>query len=151
MVDAIFKAGFYYIGDPVNVIREWDAFLGHIDPGRNESIFEFRKKAIAVGYTKNGDEQGLFDGIRIESGMLALVAAEAISKIDFDREAGLFIGFEDDFRVIIDDGYFVFGDIEIDTTNEEDRFEELLLRDREIIWDDDDNGGWDYDGGANGW
>jgi hypothetical protein len=135
MVDAIFKAGFYFIGDPDFVIREWDSFLRHIDPHRDESLFDFRKRVVAVGHTARGE--GIYNGISIHSGMLAIVPAELIGKVGFDREAGLFIGFEEDFRVTIVDGLFVFGDIEIDT-REEDDFEEQLMVDREHFWDEDD-------------
>lgn len=115
MIKHTFPPGFYFIGDPTHTldhvdIKEWEELIDFEDA---EFLFEFHGCPVATGFTSEGN--GEYEGITVESGMLAIIHADLITKPDWNQNLGLFIGIDEPFDVFIKEGYFEFGDIIVDT------------------------------------
>lgn len=126
-----FSAGEYYIGDLSYVITDrWKEVCGQI-----LGSFELKDGTkLFMDWTSYGD--GTYydnsgNSYSVDSGTLGIIAVKDIATEELKPITGGNIHrFADDFEVTATDGYFVFGDVIINTQDQEE----------------DDYDGYDYDG-----
>jgi hypothetical protein len=139
-----FKAGKYYVGDPCYVFtdKEWDELIeqtycfgiqydkmpeGYEDTNvYNYKGMDFFTDGTAYGDGSYYDNEGRVYGV--DAGLIGIVPFEILST---DGDGGQIIEFEKDFRVYSSgDGIFYFGNITIDTKNDDE--------DEDDDWEDDE-------------
>jgi hypothetical protein len=139
-----FKKGIYYIGDPIYLFSEnWDEVL--------EETNSFNEKLN--GYTVAGGETSFGNGqyednfgrkYGVNSGILAILPSDVvdIKKIYSIEKSKIMhlVEFEEDFNVEIDDGIFIFGEVQIDTKkdNNFDQYNDEFDDDCNFKSNDDD-------------
>ena len=143
----LFPAGTYYIGDPCYVInKDWLDVLEQ-NSYFDDDIQEQKVKGfdVAIGATKHGDglySDNFFNEYGVDAGLIGIVPKELIPYVNDDDEAekmiangaGYLYYFDKPFSVYIDDGYYEFGNIKIDTEDWDEEFDEDEWND----WDDED-------------
>ena len=139
-----FKAGKYYVGDPCYVFtdKEWDELIeqtycfgceiknipeGYLNTGvYNYKGMKFFADGTAYGdgcfYDNHDREYG------VDAGLIGIVPFEILST---GGSGGQIIEFEQDFYVSAEGGIFHFGDITINTKDDEDTEEDE--------WEDDED------------
>jgi len=154
-----FPAGVYYVGDPCYAVKDsnWDELLnttaffgcesdseidGETKSGWNtnfdEGHFEYNGKVCFASDTKYGD--GCFTDNRgreygVDAGMIAVMPLEVC---DGDSmSGGQVIIFDEPFTAWAHDGKFIFGDIVIDTGDEEED-EDYYGEDEEEEYEDEE-------------
>ena len=135
-------AGKYWIGDPCYVFphkgpmeNKWDELLDKVDFFDTLSYGELDDGKIKVWAASTAYGDGRYFGSNgttfpVDAGLIGIVPLETVQyldKKDCDLDyCGQFIEFKESFVVMSKNGYFTFGNIDIDTS-------------------DDDNGDDDYD------
>jgi hypothetical protein len=160
----MFKPGKYFIGDPCYAIADehWDRFL-EVKYGEDwlqnadqmdetNTHFEFDGHQVFVGATAFGDGV-YFDNetdteYGVDSGTLGLIPIElCTNKEDLVNleKLGRVVDFSDSFECDVNNGEFTFGDIEINTRendqdeDEDDCDEEDDEEYEETDWEDDED------------
>jgi len=131
MVSKNFKKGKYYIGDPCYAVEkqdDWAKLLEKTNFFRNEKQ-KYKGYPIFAGATTYGD--GVYEDNEgrtyfVDAGLIGIMPIECIDKKCCNVEnLGNIIDFEDDFNVSIEDGVFKFGNILINTGNDDkDEYED---------------------------
>jgi hypothetical protein len=122
-----FSKGTYYIGDPCYVVSDdnWDKLLDNTDFFQNEDQ-SYKGYQILAGDTAYGD--GTYtDNYRreygVDAGLIGIFPIEAVdNKYGNVEELGSIVEFEEDFVVEINNGVFKFGNIIINTFDEDDDY-----------------------------
>ena len=117
------RAGEYWIGDLVYVIRDsdWDEVCDLIFDGNEAVDGEFNLsdgRRFAIFTTHFGDgtyETSLGDSLCVDSGSIGCIRVCDIRDGDANLELGIVTHFDDQFEVSSGDGYITIGGIEIDT------------------------------------
>ncbi|EQC1535559.1 hypothetical protein ACY1J9_001390 [Clostridium botulinum] len=127
MLSKNFKKGKYYIGDPCYVVekhKDWLKLLEDTDYFKEKDQF-YKGYSILGGGTAYGDG-GVYEDnegreYSVDAGLIGIIPIEAIDKECKSIEwLGNIIDFDDDFTVEIENGIFKFGDIVIDTIDEDE-------------------------------
>jgi len=122
MESKTFKAGKYYIGDLCYVVSDdnWIPLLESSEYLEGDNI-TFKNESIWAHSTHYGDGEYFDQSGRaygVDAGIIGIMSADLRDKTnDYDN----IIDFENDFEVSYEDGIFYFGNITIDTRNEDDR------------------------------
>jgi len=130
------KAGVYYVGDPCYVIEDHDEWMkllteskyfGATKEGPGFWEGEHRGLPMFAGTTAYGDGVYMDNSYRsygVDAGLIGIVAVAACDNVKDGKhtyDGGHIITFEQDFCVWSDGkGRFKFGDLEIDTTGEDE-------------------------------
>lgn len=127
-VSATFPRGVYYIGDLCYIMKpEWKEVCDLIIQGNEVLEGKFLLsdgREFFIGNTAFGDgtyQDNLGQEYSVDSGSIGLI--EVINEFIPNINLGNLHAFHDDFEVSVEDGYFVFGAIIIDTRSEEDEYE----------------------------
>jgi len=129
------KAGKYYVGDPCYVFAydKWDEVLEKTNFFEDDSVFEFMGFEFFVGHTAYGDGEYTDNyGKRysVDAGLIGCLPIEMVevvskantpenktsdSSISALKRLGRIIDFDSDFECKEINGYFIIGDIRIQT------------------------------------
>jgi len=119
-----FKAGKYWIGDPCYAVKDenWVSLLkrtNYLDDGE----FEYNNQRCFASGTSYGDgeyQDNLGNSYGVDAGLIGIMPLEACDGDYLD--GGNIIDFNEDFEIDYDNGIFEFGNIIINTKddNEED-------------------------------
>lgn len=144
------KSGKYYVGDPCYIFdASWDKAISDTSCFESE-VCELFGKQVYCGGTAYGD--GLYTDnfgreYAVDAGLIGILPIEMI---EIDKHVTLeeieksdimhVVDFDKDFKVWIEDGIFHFGDIVIDTKedDEEEEIEDDDESDEEEIEDEDE-------------
>jgi hypothetical protein len=121
-----FKAGKYYIGDLCYIFGEsWSDISGRCD----DCAFLFDKKQVFIAGTAYGDGAYKDNHDReyfVDSGTIGIVPVSLLKKDGKHTEKSVnasegmhIVKFDNDFDVSAYNGVFEFGDLRIDTENDE--------------------------------
>ena len=127
------KKGIYYIGDPCYIFNEsWIKVLNEVEYFIGEEQILFGEVVIG-GNTAHGDGTYIDNSGReyaVDAGIIAILP---VNLINIDKHISLseingsdcmhIVKFDKDFECEIDNGYFTFGDITIDTDDQMDEDE----------------------------
>jgi hypothetical protein len=147
--EIILPAGEYYIGDPCYIFyNSWDDILGVTGMFDND-ISKYKGFRFFVGQTAYGDGMYLDNYGKeypVDAGLIGILDIEMLridNRIQKEeiKEFGNIVSFDKEFLCIIEEGYFKFGNIEIETNWEDDD----EYDDEDYDWDDDDDDDWDDD------
>jgi len=128
-VSATFPKGTYYIGDLCYILKpEWKEVCDLII--KEDTVLEGKFKLsdgreFFIGNTAYGDgtyQDNLGQEYPVDSGSLGLI--EVRNEFDPNIKLGNLHTFFQDFTVSVEEGYFIFGAITIDTRSEEDYSDE---------------------------
>jgi hypothetical protein len=122
-----FPKGTYYIGDPCYVVDDehWSQLLDDTDYFQKEDQ-SYKGHQILAGDTAYGDGTYV-DNFRreygVDAGLIGILPIEAVdNKYGNIEELGSIVEFENDFVVEINNGAFKFGNIIINTADEDDDY-----------------------------
>lgn len=127
-----FSAGRYYVGDLCYVINEgfWDELLSQsgclgLDFDSDQWFGIFKGYKVFAGGTAYGDGRypdNFGNRYAVDSGTIGIIDATWLDGKEVEiRELGMIHEFEEDFEVSMPErGAFYFGDVIIDTRNEEE-------------------------------
>lgn len=129
MFKKTFPPGTYYIGDPCYVVSDdnWQQLLDDTNYFENENQ-SYKGLQILVGDTSYGD--GTYtDNYRreygVDAGLIGIMPIEVVdNKYSNIENLGAIVEFEEDFVVEIKDGVFKFGNIVINTGNDDEDYPE---------------------------
>jgi hypothetical protein len=130
MMKSKMKAGIYYIGDPCYLFdKSWGKILdenNHLDDGEHE-IFG---KKIFTGETAYGDgtyTDNYGNAYWVDAGLLSIIPVSLIMKDCKETAKSIaesdgmhIVKFEEDFECSVENGVFQFGDIVINTRDEDE-------------------------------
>lgn len=128
----IFRAGNYYVGDPCYVIEKWDELIKSTGcfgleedkdtTNWHNGCFSYNgKKCFAEGtaygdgtyFDNKGREYG------VDAGLIGIVPVSAIDK-NKRGDGGQIVEFKEDFRAFENKGIFTFGNLVINTRDDDD-------------------------------
>lgn len=125
MFKKTFPPGTYYIGDPCYVVSDdnWDKLLDDTDFFENESQ-SYKGVQILAGDTMYGDgeyEDNYGRKYGVDAGLIGIMPIDVIDKkYENIEELGSIVEFDENFVAIVDNGVFKFGDVIINTGDEDD-------------------------------
>lgn len=140
-----FKAGKYYVGDPCYVVRDhkvWVQLLDDTNYFQNENQ-TYKGRTIFAEGTAHGD--GCFYDYEgreygVDAGLIGIIPFEIIEGVGC---GGQIIEFEKDFKVSADNGIFTFGDVVINTreddSEEDNEDEDENDEEDSDDWEDEDD------------
>lgn len=126
--ELVLPPGDYYLGDPCYVIDEdWDGFLQEFwalnDRG---GVFKYKGKTCAAFYTRYGDGQyevvdGAYGWLPVDAGMIGMIP---MSLAGWKAEgAGVTTSITKPAKCWENEGWLHFGDIVVNTSDEEEENE----------------------------
>lgn len=148
-VSATFPAGEYWIGDLCYVMHpEWNEmcdlfFAGRGDGGCNEGEFNLADgRRVFAANTAYGDgfyQDNSGRGYGVDAGLLGIIAVQDISEKERENnlDGGHIYTFTKEFEVSAEDGFFMFGDIIINTDDDEEDEHDYYADDYESRFETD--------------
>ena len=131
------KAGTYYIGDLCYVLEKnmWEIVCDELDT--SDGIIDVEGITLACFSTAEGD--GIFisdlmdNPVSVDSGTIGCIETKYISKelLESAKTFSNVVKFSYDFIVDSDDGIISFGDIELNTNDEEEDYDDPWEEDEE--------------------